>query len=54
LCRMHDAQLREYCQNILVQCMPKRFAFGSGNTVTNYVPLENYLIMLDEGRKWKG
>ncbi|HEB32574.1 MAG TPA: hypothetical protein ENI15_17155 [Spirochaetes bacterium] len=54
LCRMHDVQLREYCQNILAQCMPKRFAFGSGNTVTNYVPLENYLIMLDEGRKWKG
>jgi len=25
---------------------------GSGNSVANYVPVENYLVMLDEGRRW--
>jgi uroporphyrinogen decarboxylase len=25
---------------------------GTGNSVANYVPLKNYLAMLDEGRKW--
>lgn len=26
------------------------YAFGSGNTIANYIPLENYLGMLDEAR----
>jgi uroporphyrinogen decarboxylase len=26
------------------------YAFGSGNTIANYVPLDNYLTMLDEAR----
>jgi uroporphyrinogen decarboxylase len=30
-----------------------RFALGSGNSVTNFVPVENYLIMLDEAAGWK-
>jgi uroporphyrinogen decarboxylase len=29
-----------------------RFALGSGNSVTNFTPVENYLIMLDEGIKY--
>jgi uroporphyrinogen decarboxylase len=32
--------------------MPTRYALGSGNSVTNYVPVENYLIMLDEGVRY--
>ena len=27
---------------------------GSGNWVTSYIPLENYLAMLDEARIWYG
>ena len=25
------------------------YALGSGNSIANYVPVENYLAMLDEG-----
>lgn len=28
------------------------WCLGTGNTVANYIPLRNYLAMLDEGRKW--
>jgi uroporphyrinogen decarboxylase len=32
------------------------YAFGSGNTIANYIPLGNYLAMLDEAKKtgWAG
>ncbi|MHA1605343.1 MAG: uroporphyrinogen decarboxylase family protein [Candidatus Freyarchaeota archaeon] len=46
--------IRTHVRSILDKCMPRgRYALGSGNSVTNYVPPENYLAMLDEGRKWK-
>ncbi len=53
LARMEEGPLRGYCRKILDDCMPERFAYGSGNSVANYIPPENYLIMLDEARKWK-
>lgn len=52
LCRMDEKELRRYVGAILDQCMPRRYALGSGNSVANYVPMENYLIMLDEGAGW--
>ncbi|MFZ5435466.1 MAG: uroporphyrinogen decarboxylase family protein [Bacillota bacterium] len=52
LCRMGEEELREYVRGILDQCMPGRYALGSGNSVANYVPVKNYLIMLDEGVRW--
>ena len=27
------------------------YCLGTGNSVANYIPLANYLAMLDEGRK---
>ena len=30
------------------------YCLGTGNSVANYIPLDNYLAMLDEGRRWKG
>lgn len=54
LARHDEESLREYVRSILDKCMPEgRYALGSGNTVTNYVPPENYLAMLKEGLKWK-
>ena len=50
--RMGEADLRAYVRKILDQCMPGRFALGSGNTVANYIPVENYLAMVDEARRW--
>jgi len=52
LCRMKDEALRKYLQNILETCTGGRFAYGSGNTIANYVPIEKYCIMLEEGRNW--
>jgi uroporphyrinogen decarboxylase len=28
------------------------YCLGTGNSVANYIPAENYLAMLDEGRRW--
>jgi len=28
------------------------YCLGSGNTAANYIPKQNYLAMLDEGRRW--
>ena len=53
LCRLDEAPLRAYMRDILDTCMPKgRFVFGSGNTVTSYVPVDRYVWMLEEGRRW--
>ena len=42
-------QLREYVRSVIIQCAPRgRFAVGSGNSIPSYIPLENYLTMLDE------
>jgi len=54
LCRLGEKDLRKYIRNILDQCMPGgRFALGSGNTIANYVPVQNYFIMINEALKWK-
>lgn len=53
LARMNELELRDYVRRILGECMPGRYALGSGNSITNYIPVENYLIMLDEGLKWQ-
>jgi len=54
LVRYDKGSLRKYMRGILEKCMPGgRYALGSGNTVTNYVPPENYLLMLEEGLRWK-
>lgn len=53
LARMNESELRKYVREILDECMPTRYALGSGNTIANYIPPENYLIMLDEGLRWQ-
>jgi len=54
LARYDQNSLRRYVRKILRNCMPGgRYALGSGNTVTNFVPPENYLIMLEEGLRWR-
>jgi len=54
LCQLPEQELRRYVRSVLDACMPKRYALGSGNSITEYTPVENYLIMRDEGRKWTG
>ncbi|MHB8277528.1 MAG: uroporphyrinogen decarboxylase family protein [Candidatus Humimicrobiaceae bacterium] len=49
LARLESKELRQYVRNIIDNCSPNgRFAIGSGNSIPSYVPVENYLTMLDE------
>lgn len=50
LCRADEPAIRKRVRKTLDACMPGGgFALGTGNTVANYVPLDNYLAMVDEG-----
>ncbi|MFP4029358.1 MAG: uroporphyrinogen decarboxylase family protein [Candidatus Brocadiia bacterium] len=53
LCRASEEEVRGKVCETLEACMPGGgFCLGTGNSVANYIPLDNYLAMLDEGRKW--
>lgn len=45
-------QVRAASRRAIEDCAPGGgYAFGSGNTIANYVPLENFLAMIDEARR---
>lgn len=53
MCRADEPTIRERVQDTLQVCMPGGgYCLGTGNTVANYVPLDHYIAMLDEGRKF--
>ena len=53
LCRADEQAIRKRVRETLATCLPGGgYCLGTGNTVANYIPLDNYLIMLDEGRKF--
>jgi uroporphyrinogen decarboxylase len=53
LCRADEAAIRRRTRGALEACHAGGgFCLGSGNSVANYVPLDNYLAMLDEGRRF--
>ncbi len=55
LVRLPEDELRRHVRKVLDTCMPGgRFAIGSGNTVCNYVPLNNYFVMLEEAFNYAG
>jgi uroporphyrinogen decarboxylase len=55
MCRATPEQIRARVKRTLDACMPGGgYCLGTGNSVTNYIPLENYLAMIDEGRRWEG
>jgi uroporphyrinogen decarboxylase len=52
LCTLPEPDLRRYVRTILERGVPSgRYACGSGNSVANYVPLDNYLVLLEEVRR---
>ncbi|MGC8861968.1 MAG: uroporphyrinogen decarboxylase family protein, partial [Armatimonadota bacterium] len=54
LARMETPDLRRYVRQILEECAPGGgYALGSGNSVANYVKVENYHAMLEEGWRWR-
>ena len=55
LCRANEQEIRSKVRLTLDKCMPGGgYCLGSGNSIANYIPLDNYLVMLDEGRKYAG
>jgi uroporphyrinogen decarboxylase len=52
LSRATQDEVRAYTRKVIEECAPGGgWALGTGNSVANYIPVENYLAMLDEGRK---
>ena len=53
LARLPTEELRKYVIEVIRRCSPGGgYALGSGNTIANYVKVENYLAMLKIGRKY--
>jgi uroporphyrinogen decarboxylase len=53
LCRADEDAIRARVRDTLDVCLPGGgYCLGSGNSVANYIPLESYLAMVDEGRKY--
>ena len=53
LSRADESSIRKKTREILDTCLPGGGYFlGSGNWVTDYIPVDNYLAMLDEARKY--
>ena len=52
--RGREEAVRARTREILEVCGAKGtgYCLGTGNTAANYIPKENYLAMLDEGRRW--
>jgi uroporphyrinogen decarboxylase len=49
-----EEQVRARTRQILEVCGVRGtgYCLGTGNSVANFVPVQNYLAMLDEGRRW--
>ena len=51
--RADEERIRAKTREVLDVCMPGGGYFlGSGNWVSEYIPVENYLFMLDEARRY--
>lgn len=55
VCRLGKEEMTEYILNVVKQCRGHGgFAFGSGNSIPNYVPADNYLHMVETIRQYRG
>lgn len=53
LCRATPGEVRRRVRATLAKCTAgSGYVLGTGNSVTNYIPVDNYLAMLDEGRRF--
>ena len=49
LATWEPARLRKHVRRIIDECAPGgRFAIGAGNSIPSYIPVQNYLTLLDE------
>jgi uroporphyrinogen decarboxylase len=58
LIRSDEGAIRRRVRETLDVCVGGRtglgtgYCLGTGNTVANYIPVDNFLVMLDEGRRY--
>lgn len=53
LCRADEASIRQRVRDTLDVCQPGGgYCLGTGNSVANYIPVDNYLVMVDEGMRY--
>lgn len=53
LCVANEEQIRKRVRETLDVCLAGGgYCLGSGNSVANYIPVDNYLVMMDEGRRY--
>lgn len=52
ICRSDEDELRAYTRRNIAECFHDGYwALGTGNSLTDYMPVENYITVLDEGLK---
>ena len=52
ICRMTEPEVRNHTRFLIDNCAAGGgWALGTGNSVANYVPVSNFLAMLEEGFK---
>lgn len=50
LCRSTEDEIRKHTRLLIEECgSDGGYALGSGNSIADYIPIENYLCMLDQG-----
>lgn len=53
LARGSDEEIRSRVREVLDKCGHEgSYCFGSGNSITSYIPVKNYLIMVEEWIRW--
>ena len=54
LCRHSAEEVRAYTRQVIEACVPGGgYALGTGNTVANYIPIQNYVAMLEAGARYR-
>jgi len=55
VCRLPKEDMREYIREVVAKCTGHGgFAFGSGNSIPDYVPLDGYRTMLETIHELRG
>ena len=53
ICRLSTGEVRDYTRGMIRECAPGGgWCLGTGNSVADYVPVENYAAMLEAGREF--
>ena len=55
VCNASKQEMKEYIHDVIRKCKGHGgFAFGTGNSIPDYVPAENYLNMIEIVREYRG